>query len=96
MIDTHKKKCYLDGDCLGSPLFIYLPRLVKGMNTFNDIADKVYQDVQAQQKRGNRKAGIPEGASRELNKKLRELFISDKRVKWEDVLQVYKETEQCE
>lgn len=56
---------------------------------FSDIANRVYQDVQAQQKRGNAKAGIPEGASKELERALQTLFLSKRRVVWEDVIKVY-------
>lgn len=60
---------------------------------FSDIANRVYQDVQAQQKRGNVKAGIPEGASEELERALQTLFLSKRRVVWEDVIKVYDSVE---
>ena len=60
---------------------------------FEDIANKVYEDVQHQQRKGNTKAGVPEGASEELASSLRRLFLSNKKVKWKDVLEVYGESE---
>lgn len=60
---------------------------------FSDIANRVYQDVQSRQKGGDSKAGIPEGASKELSVALRKLFLSNNKIKWEDVLEVYGENQ---
>ena len=79
-----------ESTCESMPFF---KDFVMESGMFSDIANRVYQDVQAQQKRGNVKAGIPEGASEELERALQTLFLSKRRVVWEDVIKVYDSVE---
>lgn len=51
------------------------------------IANDIYTNVLSQRRKGNMKAGVPEGASRELSDKIHRFFVKQKgnNVKWKDL-----------
>jgi len=58
----------------------------------NEVVTKMYRDIQRMHKMSSKecKAGIPEGASKKLERDLRMLFMSHRPVSARDVHQIYK------
>lgn len=61
------------------------------MHESQSIITKTYRDIQRMHQMSNKecKAGIPEGASRQLERELKMLFMGRKSVSAEDVQKIY-------